>query len=58
MQALLAMAVLAALALIGVGAWALAQRRGPPLRPLLMIGAGAVTLLNVWLNAGLADLRS
>lgn len=46
---LFALAVLAALALIGVGGWQLLMRRGPPLRPALMVAAGVVTLVNVWL---------
>lgn len=50
-EIMLSIAVLAALLLIGVGGWALLQRRRPALRPMLMIGAGVVTLLNVWLLA-------
>lgn len=43
------LAALVALVLIAVGAWALAARKGPPLKPALMIGAGVVTLVNIWL---------
>lgn len=47
--ALLGLAVLAALALAGVGGWALATGRGDRLKAGLMIGAGIVVLINVWL---------
>lgn len=49
MAGLLSMGVLAGLALIGVGSWALARRRGDRLKAGLMVGAGIVVLINVWL---------
>jgi hypothetical protein len=48
-NALLAVAVLAAIVLIVFGVIGL-RRPGPNLRPALMIAAGIVTLVNVWLN--------
>lgn len=48
---LLSLAVLAALVLIGVGGRALATGRGDRLKAGLMVGAGVVLLVNVWLNA-------
>lgn len=51
MPALLSAAVLAALALILVGVIAVARRRGDRLKAWLMIGAGMVLLVNVWLYA-------
>ena len=47
---LLGLAVLAALALIGSGAWQLLKRRGKPLNAALMIGVGVILLINVWIN--------
>jgi hypothetical protein len=52
MPAVLAVAVLAAMTLMGAGSWALFQRDANRLKAWLMVGAGAVTLLNVWLAAG------
>lgn len=49
MQLMFGLAALVALVLIAVGAWALLARRGPPLKPALMIAAGVVTLANIWL---------
>ena len=49
MGVMFGLAALVALVLIGVGAWALAARRGPPLKPALMVAAGVVTLVNIWL---------
>lgn len=49
MAALLGLAVLAALLLIGAGLNILLRRTDTPKRGWLMLGAGAVTLLNVWL---------
>lgn len=48
---LLSLGVIAALVLIGVGGWALATRRGDRLKASLMVGAGLVVLVNVWLYA-------
>lgn len=48
---LLSLAVLAALALIGGGAYLAARRPADRQRGLLMLLAGAVTLLNIWLWA-------
>lgn len=53
MTALLGLAVLAALLLIGAGLNILLRRTDTPKRGWLMLGAGAVTLLNVWLYATL-----
>jgi hypothetical protein len=53
MAALLGLAVLAALLLIGAGLNILLRRTDTPKRGWLMLGAGAVTLLNVWLYATL-----
>ncbi len=47
--ALLGLGVLAALALIAVGGRALVTRRGDRLKAALMVGAGVVVLINVWL---------
>lgn len=47
---LLGLAVLAAFALIGSGAWQLLKRRGKPLNAALMIGVGVILLINVWIN--------
>ncbi len=49
MSALLGVAVLAALVLIAVGGQALATRRGDRLKAALMVAAGVVVLVNVWL---------
>jgi len=51
MAVALSFAVLAAFALIGVGAWGVVRAKGERLKPALMIGAGIVVLLNVWLYA-------
>ena len=51
MPVLLSAAVLAALALIGVGGHALVTGRGDRLKAGLMVGAGLVVLVNVWLAA-------
>ena len=53
MTGLLGLAVLAALLLIGAGLNILLRRTDTPKRGWLMLGAGAVTLLNVWLYATL-----
>lgn len=53
MSGLLAFAVLASLLLIGAGLSILLRRTDTPKRGWLMIGAGTVTLLNVWLYATL-----
>ncbi len=50
-EALLSIAVLAAFALIARGVWLLWRRRGKPLNAWLMIGAGAVLLVNVWVGS-------
>ena len=50
-EALLSIAVLAAFALIGRGVWLLWRRRGKPLNAWLMIGAGTVLLVNVWVGS-------
>lgn len=49
MATLLGLAVLAALLLMGAGLNILLRRTDTPKRGWLMLGAGAVTLLNVWL---------
>lgn len=49
MATLLGLAVLAALLLIGAGLNILLRRTDTSKRGWLMLGAGAVTLLNVWL---------
>lgn len=51
--ALLGLAVLAAAALLAGGVWALRQPGANRTKAWLMIGAAAVTLVNVWINAGL-----
>ena len=53
MATLLGLAVLAALLLIGAGINILLRRTDIPKRGWLMIAAGVVTLLNVWLYATL-----
>ncbi len=47
--AMLSLGVLAALVLIGVGGRALLTGQGDRLKAGLMIGAGVVVLINVWL---------
>ena len=47
---LLGLAMLAAFALIGTGAWMLAKGVGTRLKAGLMIAAGLVTIFNVWVN--------
>ena len=49
---LLSLAVVASLLLLGAGGW-LILRREDPRRGWLMLAAGLVTLLNVWLYATL-----
>lgn len=46
---LLSLGVLAGLLLAGFGAWALATGYGDRLKAGLMIGAGVVVVINVWL---------
>ena len=53
MSGLLAFAVLASLLLMGAGVSILIRRTDTPKRGWLMLGAGAVTLLSVWLYATL-----
>ncbi len=48
---LLAIAVLASMLLIGAGLAILIRRSDAPKRGWLMLAAGVVTLLNVWLYA-------
>lgn len=50
---LLAIAVLASMLLIGAGLVILVRRTDAPKRGWLMLAAGIVTLLNVWLYATL-----
>jgi hypothetical protein len=50
---LLGLAVLASLLLMGAGLNILLRRTDSPKRGWLMFGAGAITLLNVWLYATL-----
>lgn len=50
---LLAIAVLASMLLIGAGLVILIRRTDAPKRGWLMLAAGVVTLLNVWLYATL-----
>lgn len=50
---LLAVAVLASLLLIGAGLNILIRRTDAPKRGWLMLAAGVVTLVNVWLYATL-----
>lgn len=50
---LLAIAVLASMLLIGAGLAILIRRTDTPKRGWLMLGAGIVTILNVWLYATL-----
>lgn len=50
---LLAVAVLASLLLIGAGLNILIRRTDTPTRGWLMLAAGVVTLVNVWLYATL-----
>ncbi len=49
MPVLLSLGVLAGLLLGGFGIWALAAGYGDRLKAGLMVGAGVVVLLNVWL---------
>ncbi len=51
MSGMLAVAVLASMLLIGAGILILIRRTDTPKRGWLMLGAGAVTLINVWLYA-------
>ena len=46
---LLSLGVLAGLMLAGFGAWALITSYGDRLKAGLMVGAGVVVLINVWL---------
>lgn len=46
---LVTLAMFAAFALIGTGAWMLIKRVGTRLKAGLMIAAGAVTIFNVWI---------
>lgn len=48
---MLSLGVLAALAMIAVGVRALVTGRGDRLKAGLMVGAGVVVLINVWLYA-------
>lgn len=48
-EVLLSLGVLAGLLLAGLGAWALATGYGDRLKAGLMVGAGVVVLVNVWL---------
>ncbi len=47
---LLAVAMFAALALIGTGVWMLVKGVGTRLKAGLMIAAGLVTIFNVWVS--------
>ena len=47
---LVTIAMLAALALIVTGGWMLVKGVGTRLKAGLMIGAGVVTIFNVWVN--------
>ena len=49
MPALLSLGVLAGLLLGGFGLWALVTGYGDRLKAGLMVGAGVVVLINVWL---------
>ena len=49
-DALLALAMCAALLLIAVGGWTLVRGRGSRLKAGLMVAAGLVTIFNVWVN--------
>ena len=51
MATLLSLGVLAGLLLAGFGCWALVTGYGDRLKAGLMIGAGVVVLINVWLYA-------
>lgn len=51
MPVLLSLGVLAALVLIGAGGRALATGQGDRLKAGLMVAAGVVVLVNVWLYA-------
>lgn len=51
MATLLSLGALAGLLLGGFGMWALATGYGDRLKAGLMIGAGVVVLINVWLYA-------
>jgi hypothetical protein len=51
MQAAITAAMFAAFALIGTGIWMLVKRIGTRLKAGLMIGAGVVTIFNVWVNS-------
>ncbi|MFC3713601.1 hypothetical protein ACFOMD_13555 [Sphingoaurantiacus capsulatus] len=51
MPLLLSLAVLASVLLIGAGLNILIRKTDAPKRGWLMLGAGAVTLINVWLYA-------
>lgn len=50
---LLSLGVIASLLLIGFGGYALVKRVGDPKRSVLMIIAGLVTIMNIWLWATL-----
>lgn len=51
MPALLSLGVLAGMLLGGFGVWALATGYGDRVKAGLMVGAGMVVLINVWLYA-------
>jgi hypothetical protein len=50
-ETLLSLGALAGLLLVGFGVWALATGYGDRLKAGLMVGAGVVVLINVWLYA-------
>lgn len=50
-ETLLSLGALAGLLLVGFGVWALATSYGDRLKAGLMVGAGVVVLINVWLYA-------
>ncbi len=49
MATLLSLGALAGLLLAGFGVWALATGYGDRLKATLMVGAGVVVLINIWL---------
>jgi hypothetical protein len=55
---LLAIAVLAAALLIGVGGRGLMKPGANRLKSGLMVGAGLVTLFNVWIGSGFPGLAA
>jgi hypothetical protein len=51
---LLSLGVCVSFVFIGVGIAGVVRKEKPPIKPWLMIGVGAVTLLNIYFYSGIA----